>query len=168
MLIIGLLDGSSGIWAAWHILHPFISYLLPLLEVFLNLALLATCLCLCLPKHLSACLSASATSRSHPTPLYHEEMNGALSLARLFRGLVLRIGKCQSLTEGGGGREAGWKMSSFTGRSCEPRNVSGGSNPASPFSSLLPPITFPRCPWGVCVYGGCGGRGRGCSYSAHF
>lgn len=83
-------------------------------------------------------------------------MNGALSLARLFRGPVLRIGKCQSLTGGGGGREAGWKMSPFTGKSCEPRNVSSGSNPPFPFSSLLPPYHFLYVPSGglhVCVYG---------------
>lgn len=55
--------------ATSSLLHSFISYLLPLLEVFLNLALLATCLCLFLPQHLSTCLSASPyTSRSHPTP----------------------------------------------------------------------------------------------------
>lgn len=122
------------------LLQTFMSYLLPLLEVFLNLALLATCLsCLFLLKHLSTCLSASPTSCSHPTLLLcHEEMNGALSLARLFRELLLRIGKCQSLTGGGEGREAGWKMSPFTGKSCEPRNTSAAAATPTP-----PPLVFP-------------------------
>ena len=41
-------------------------------------------------------------------------------------------------------------MSSFTGKSCEPRNV---SHPSFPLSSFLPPITFCRCPEGfyLCV-----------------
>lgn len=135
------------------------------LEVFLNPAPLATCLCLLLrPEHLSTCPSASLTSCSgprsptalllrllHPPAPRHKEINGALSLARLFRGPALRIGKCQSLTGGGGGTEAGWKMSSFTGKSCEPRNISSSSIPS--------PHTFPPHPsslsvgarWGVCV-----------------
>ena len=156
--------------ATSSLLHSFISYLLPLLEVFLNLALLATCLCLFLPQHLSTCLSASPyTSRSHPTPpssvtrrwmvLCHSPGSS--------EGRCSVWGKCQSLTGGGGGSEAGWKMSSFTGKSCEPRNVSSSSKPPCTLSSLLPPITFCRCPVGVfvcvcvCVCGGCwGGRKR--------
>lgn len=102
---------SSDIWAVWHIrkrekhvpvpsvlatssfISSFMSYLLPLVEVFLNLALFATRLCLFLPLHLSTCPSASPTSRSPPPVLRHEEMNGALSLARLFRGPALRMRK---------------------------------------------------------------------------
>lgn len=90
-----------------HLKHTFISDPLLPLEVFLNPALLATRLCLLLPEHLSTCPSASLTSCSVPTPPLraprHKEINGALSLARLFRGPALRIGKCQSLTGGKGG-----------------------------------------------------------------
>ena len=94
--------------------YSFISYLLPLLEVFLNLALLATCLCLFLPPHLSACPSASPTSRSHLTPpiLRHEEMNGALSLARLFRGPALRMRKVPVINRRGR-RERGRMKNEF-------------------------------------------------------
>lgn len=49
----------------------------------------------------------------------HVKMNGTLSLGPLFRGPRSAWGKCQSLTA-----EAGWKMSSFTDKSCEKGNVS--------------------------------------------
>lgn len=136
-------------------LYAFISYLLPLLEVFLNLALLATCLRLFLPLHLSACPSASPTSRSHPTPL-SSVMRRWMVLCHSpgsSEGRRSVWGKCQSLTGGGGGREAGWKMSSFTGKSCEPHNVSSSSsNPPSPSPPLfLPSLSVGVCVW-VCVY----------------
>lgn len=63
--------------------------------------------CVCMAWHLVAWRSR------------HVKMNGALSLAVLFRGPRSAWAKCQSLTG-----EAGWKMSSFTGKSWEPGNVS--------------------------------------------
>lgn len=151
--------------ASSSFLHSFISYLLPLLEVFLNLALLATRLCLFLPQHLSTCLSANPTSRSHPTP-----PSSVMRRWMVFchspgssEGRCSVWGKCQSLTGGGGGREAGWKMSSFTGKSCEPRNVSSSSNPPSPSPPFFLPSLSVGAQWG------CGGRKRGGrSYSADF
>lgn len=79
-------------------------------------------------------------------------------------------GKCQSLTGGGGGREAGWKMSSFTGKSCEPHNVSSSSsssNTPSPPSLSVGALCVCVCAWGVRVRRKkLGGGGR--SYSADF
>lgn len=118
--------------ATSSILDSFMPYLLPLVEVFLNLALFATRLCLFLSLHLSTCPSASPTSRSHPTPP-SSVMRRWMVLCHSpgsSEGRRSVWGKCQSLT--GGGIEAGWKMSSFTGKSCEPRNVSSSSNPPSP------------------------------------
>lgn len=164
MLMVALNPASCGMWSRlWasqvpcpicgHFLfssHSFIPYLLALLEVFLNPAPLAAPLCLSLSLHLSTCPSASPTSRSRPTPLS--------SITRRWMGLCHTPGssqhrcsvwgKCQSLTEGGGGRKAGWKMSSFTGKSCEPRNVSSTKLSSPP--PLLPLITF--CGRPVCVW----------------
>ncbi len=64
----------------------------------------------------------------------HVKMNGALSLGPLFRGPRSAWGKCQSLTA-----EAGWKMSSFTAKSCEKGNVGvvcSLSTPLLHFSSI--------------------------------
>lgn len=131
-------------------LHSFISYLLLLLEVFLNLAFIATCLCLFHPLHLSARLYASLTSHLSGPPLLSSAMRRWMVLCHSpgsSEGRRSVRGKCQSLTGEGGGRETGWKMSSFTGKSCEPSNVSSSSSPSPPF--FLPsPSVGAQC---VCV-----------------
>lgn len=149
------------------------SYLLPLVEVFLNLALFATRLSLFLPLHLSKCPSASPTSRSHPTPpssVMRRWMVLCHSLGSS-EGRRSVWGKCQSLT--GGGIEAGWKMSSFTGKSCEPRNVSSSNlpSPSLPFflCSLSVGAQWMWMWWEGREEGWGGRRGvAGRSYSADF
>lgn len=112
-----------------------------LLEVIHNLACLQrVSVTLFLPLHLSTCLSASPTSRSYPIPL-SSIMRRWMVLCHApgsSEGQCSVWGKCQSLTGGGGGRAAGWKMSSFTGKSCEPRNVSRSHPP--PTSTSTPRI----------------------------
>lgn len=140
-----------------HLKHTFISDPLLPLEVCLNPAMLATCLCLLLPEHLSTCPSASLTSCFGPADPPFSSPSQGDKWCSVTRQALQRPGaayrKVPVINRGGGGTEAGWKMSSFTGKSCEPRNISSGS--------ITPPsFTFPPHPpslsvgarWGfVCV-----------------
>lgn len=84
----------------------------PPLEVFLNPAPLATCLCLFLPRasvHVSVCQPYLPLS-PFPPPLSPGDEWRSVARQALQRGPVLRIGKCQSLTGGGGGWWRGRKV----------------------------------------------------------
>lgn len=91
----------------------------------------------------------------------HGKINGVLSSGPLFRGWRSAWGKCQSLTG-----EAGWKMSSFTGKSCEKGNVSVARSLSAP--PLRKSLFFALCPMHSlsCAFQtGAGGREN---YSADF